>query len=362
MSRLKIPFGLKDHRLFSAGDVANGLSCGCLCPGCGAKLIAKHPKAKLAHFAHYAEEACSTGYETALHLAAKQALWQRRELYVPSIAARQWLHDGGTGLDAEAVKIIPAKLVTLDSVEEEGRDYEGVIPDIVATHKGKLLFVEIAVTHFVDSTKLERLRRIGVPTLEIDLSRCPELPSLDEIEDLVVRESTNRVWLVNPRENSLKRQAEAEAQRRLEERVIRKVKSGLLMWSEHERYMKLPDDEKLRIEVGGTGLSFTDVSPYIGRQVRGGRSFGVKPEVWQAAFFRMYVCDEKTWCFDVSEVTHWLGNHLALTPPFPNAEKVAVWDYLTHLVEIGLLKRVARQTFVVIEDKAPSGAPKAVPF
>lgn len=362
MSKLKIPFGLRDGRLFAAGDVANGLSCGCLCPGCGAKLIAKHPKEKLSHFAHYAEEACSTGYETALHLAAKQALLQRRELYVPSIAARQWLHDGGTGLAAEAIKIIPPKLVALDSVEAESRDYEGVIPDIVATHKGKLLFIEVAVTHFVDSAKREKLRRIGVPTLEIDLSSCRELPTLDEIEDLVVRENANRVWLVNPREHALQRQVDAEAQRRLEERVIRKAKSKLLMWSEHERYMKLPDDEKLRIEVAGTGLPFTDVSPYIGKRVRGARSFGVKPAVWQAAFFRMYVCDEKTWCFDVNDVTHWLANHLTLTPPFPNAEKVAVWDYLVHLAERGLLKRYGGQVFAVIEDKAASDAPETVPF
>lgn len=362
MSKLKIPFGLRDGRLFAAGDVANGLSCGCLCPGCGAKLIAKHPKEKLAHFAHSAQEACSTGYETALHLAAKQALLQRRELYVPSISARQWLHDGGTGLRAEAIKVIAPKIITLDSVEAESRGYEGIIPDIVATHKGKLLFVEVAVTHFVDSVKREKLRRVGVPTLEIDLSRCPELPTLAEIEDLVVREGSNRVWVVNPREKLLQRHVHAEAQRQLEDLVIRKVKSKLLMWSEHERYMRLPDTEKLRIEVGGTGLSFADVSPYIGKRVRGGRSFGVRPEVWQAAFFRMYVCDEEPWSFEVDDVAQWLAKHLTLTPPFPNADKVAVWDYLVQLEQVGLLKRIGKQLFAVVEDAAASDAAGAVPF
>lgn len=350
MVKLKIPFGLRDGLLLAAADVPNGLSCGCLCPGCGARLIAKHPKEKVAHFAHHAAEACSSGYESALHLAAKQVLLQHREIFVPSIAAQKRLYDEATGLSATVTKVIPAKLVTLDAVEEESRDFEGIIPDIVASVKGKLLFIEIAVTHYVEDLKLEKLRQLGIPTLEIDLSDSPELPTLDEIEKMVIHDVINRMWLINPRRQQLQEQVDAEAQKTLEDLVVRKLKSKLLMLSERHNYMKLSDDKKLQLEVAATGLAYDELRPYIGHPVRGARSFGVKPIVWQAAVFRMYICAEETFGFDVDDVCDWLGRLLTFTPPFPNAEKVAVWDYLVKLEEAGVLKRFGGRSFMVVED------------
>lgn len=360
MSKLKIPFGLRDGQLRDVANVPNGLACACVCPACGARLVAKHPKRKVAHFAHHTEDACLTGYETALHLAAKQALVKRREVFVPAIEARKYLYDGGTDLSVKVSKEIPAKTVALDSVEEESRDFEGAIPDVVASYKGKLLFVEIAVTHFVDSIKLGKLKQIGIPTLEIDLSHCPEIPTLAEIESLVVTGVSNRTWLVNPRQQALQLQVEAEAQQELESRVVSTAKSKLLMWSQHDKYMRLTDTEKLQLEIAGSRLTFNDLSPYIGKRVRGGRSFGVNPSVWQAAVFRMFICNGNSWTIEAEEVANWLSEHLALNPPFPNAEKVAVWDYLVHLEAEGILNRLAGQSFEVFRDApAPFTDPDA---
>lgn len=36
------PFGLRDGRLYAPADVPSGLACACVCPGCGAALIANH--------------------------------------------------------------------------------------------------------------------------------------------------------------------------------------------------------------------------------------------------------------------------------------------------------------------------------
>jgi len=350
VSKLKIPFGLRDGQLLAATNVTNGLACGCFCPGCGARLVAKRPKEKVAHFAHHSAESCVTGYETALHLAAKQALLKRREIFVPAIAVAKRLYDEGTGFEAIATKEIQAKLITLDSVEDESREYEGIVPDIIATYKGKLLFVEIAVTHFVDEPKLAKLQKLKIPTLEIDLSHAPELPTLAEIEEMVVSDNSNRTWLINPRQQALQQKVDDEARQSLEDRVVRKLKSKLLMRGEHDNYMRLTDTEKLQIEIAATGLTYNDLSSFIGKKVRGGRSFGVRPDVWQAAIFRNFICPERTWIFDVDEVCFWLANHLTLTRPFPNAEKVAVWDYLISLVEVGVLERYGGQSFSVIED------------
>lgn len=361
MSKLKIPFGLKNGQLLAASNVPNGLACGCSCPGCGARLVAKHPQEKVAHFAHHSDEACSSGYESALHLAAKQALLQHREIFVPSIAAEKRLYDEGTGLRTIVTKILPAMRVTLDSVEEESRDFQGIVPDIVACHKGKLLFIEIAVTHYVEKPKLEKLRQLGIPTLEIDLSDSPELPTLDEIKKMVISDATNRMWLINPRQQQLQQQVDAEAQKNLEDHVVRKLGTKLLLETEHGNYMRLSDREKLEIEVAASGFSYVELSPYIGKRVRGGRTFGVKPDVWQAAIFRRFICNGDSWFFEVEEVSSWLSKHLALTPPFPNAEKVAVWDYLIQLEAVGILKREVGQSFSVVQDD-PGTEPGDLPF
>lgn len=53
-------------------DVAKGLSCGCFCPSCGQKLIARNGGIKrIHHFAHASGIDCETAYETMLHKLAK---------------------------------------------------------------------------------------------------------------------------------------------------------------------------------------------------------------------------------------------------------------------------------------------------
>ena len=57
-----VPFGLKDGRLYEPLQVERGLACSCTCPGCGARLVAKHaPSGKVRpHFAHDKESDCAT--------------------------------------------------------------------------------------------------------------------------------------------------------------------------------------------------------------------------------------------------------------------------------------------------------------
>lgn len=350
MYKLKIPFGLRDGQLLAATDVQNGLPCGCLCPGCGARLVAKHPKEKAAHFAHHNSEACLTGYETALHLAAKQVLLQRRQILVPRIAAQRSLYDKETGAEVTVTKDIKSKSITLDSVEEESRDFEGIVPDIVATFRGKLLFIEIAVTHFVDEIKLEKLKQIGIPTLEIDLSHSPELPTLNDIEQLVIHKVVNRTWLYNPKQSELQQQADSEAHSSLKERITRTLESRVLRRQAHQRYLKLSDDEKLKVEVAATGQPFEVLRPFVGKQVRGGESFGVSSAVWQTAVYRRFIHRSHGDVFHAEEVSAWLMQHLIVSPTFPNAHKVAVWYYLDSLAKCKMLSKLRGQEFMVERD------------
>lgn len=53
----RIPFGwhVDTAALTDVADVAQGQNCGCICPSCKARLVAKHGHVKVWHFAHAAE-------------------------------------------------------------------------------------------------------------------------------------------------------------------------------------------------------------------------------------------------------------------------------------------------------------------
>lgn len=78
--RKELAFGLRDGVQVSITDVERGAACGCVCPACGAPLIAHKGDILVHHFAHAgAGEGCGVGAETNAHLWAKQelasALW-----------------------------------------------------------------------------------------------------------------------------------------------------------------------------------------------------------------------------------------------------------------------------------------------
>lgn len=54
MSSLLIPFGLdrKTKEIVEPEDAARGRACNCICPGCQAPLLSRHPKLNRTHFAH----------------------------------------------------------------------------------------------------------------------------------------------------------------------------------------------------------------------------------------------------------------------------------------------------------------------
>lgn len=41
MTNIRLPFGLRDNVILHISVVQRGLACGCLCPGCGDRLVAK---------------------------------------------------------------------------------------------------------------------------------------------------------------------------------------------------------------------------------------------------------------------------------------------------------------------------------
>jgi competence CoiA-like predicted nuclease len=81
----KIPFGEKFGKMYEPHQISKGLICGCICPECKGKLIAKHGNKVIKHFAHHSWQNCTGGRESAIHKTAKQILMNHKKLLVPSI-------------------------------------------------------------------------------------------------------------------------------------------------------------------------------------------------------------------------------------------------------------------------------------
>lgn len=155
-----VTYALKDGVLTHISDVESGLKCGCVCAGCKGELIAKKGEIKVHHFAHVNAE-CAHAYESALHLLAKDLFCQLKDFRLPVY-------------NAESVPFSKTMPVINISDFEAKKEvwFESFKPDVVLYKNDiPVLFVEIAVTHFVDHEKHNKIANLGVSCIEIDLSK-----------------------------------------------------------------------------------------------------------------------------------------------------------------------------------------------
>lgn len=356
MTTQKIPFGLLNGRMVSPSDVPRGLACGCVCAECKGRLVAKHPTKNIVkHFSHHNSESCAGGFETALHKAAKQVILDNKEILLPELNASTYLTDIETRTHVEKQKTITPRMVKLDSVVDESRDYQGVIPDIVAIVRDKLLFIEIAVTHFVDQEKLEKLKTLGHATLEIDLSDSPRIPTMDDIKRLVIHTATNRKWLINSKQKELEERVHNDAKAELELGIsafkAKKIKEA----QEIQRYKQLSDKDKFNEDLTAMRATPERVSRIAGHKVKCDFSILAPTKTWQLSIFRQFVYRQGGWNdFDTSDVYKWVSERfrLKLSDNFEDAPKIAIYYYLQTLVELKLIEKgYGRGSYVVVGNK-----------
>lgn len=179
MFSTSLGFGSKDGRLYEPRQVPLGKACGCVCPGCGAPLVAKHCLSGKVrpYFAHGSLTDCSGGAETALHAAAKQVILDALAVYLPVLEV---CISGKTAVGnwyEHTQLLVPGGIVQFDEVLVE-RKIKGVVPDLIGCLRQRQLLIEIAVTHFMDEDKLARIRDLGLACVEFDLSDLPRDSSL----------------------------------------------------------------------------------------------------------------------------------------------------------------------------------------
>lgn len=170
--------GLKDGDIVHIDDVVSGLACKTFCSFCNSPFVAKKGS-RQHHFAHYQNPDCGNSLESGLHLLAKQIIKNSKTIKVPSHFGVKELKIKSCELEEKVSNIRPdVKLVLSDE---------------------EILFVEIAVTNKVNDEKKNRLRTIGVPTIEILLNRSDSTKKLQEIKYLILEELRNKKWIIWPK-------------------------------------------------------------------------------------------------------------------------------------------------------------------
>jgi hypothetical protein len=74
-----------------------------------------------------------------------------------------------------------------------------IIPDVIAElNSGGDLLIEVTVTNTITAERLERIRAVDLPTLEIDFSRMRGVLSRDALRVLVLDQVHGKTWLHHP--------------------------------------------------------------------------------------------------------------------------------------------------------------------
>jgi ssDNA-binding Zn-finger/Zn-ribbon topoisomerase 1 len=194
--KLNLIYAIQSDNLIHVSDVPKGLNCNCTCPACGGTLIARKGEKVIHHFAHYKAEECKYGYETSLHLAAKQMIADAKEFMIPPV----YLNFPESG--KEDILLSEANLVKADNVFLE--QHEGdMIPDIVVISNNKKIFIEIYVSHAIDELKLIKLKDKGISTIEIDLSGYERSISKEELQKIILHGVEQKRWIYNSFEDKI---------------------------------------------------------------------------------------------------------------------------------------------------------------
>ncbi|MEL7834855.1 competence protein CoiA family protein [Fodinibius sp. N2] len=337
---IKLPFGLKEGRLYHITKVENGLKCNCICPNCEAKLIARNQgKKKVPHFAHYKSTQCPGSLETAIHLMAKQIIQDELLIYTPKYSKETIAYDDEGIPHYGKNTHIPPDNVEFDRVDVEVSK-SGYRPDVIAFKNGKSLNIEIKVSHEVDEEKASLIKSVQEPMLEIDLSDLTEdtLLDIEQFNWEVIQNVENKEWIHNPKgeENYEKNLAQLEIKVEQINKKIRKQKEKKkdfkelkekkreLYQEDLERLEKAKDSKEIEDRLGKLESANSnlirkqfqhigyeeEVGPKIfSVQTDSGWIFQVHPKVWQSAIFLKFIQDESVdTIIKANKVKNWVVN------------------------------------------------------
>jgi hypothetical protein len=401
-----IPFALSevDQRLYEPRAVPLGKECGCICPGCKQPVYAKHCMSgkRAPHFAHAPGSDCVTGYETALHLAAKQLIEARAVLAFPELVASLKIVDDTGQVHEPERQLVTAGRRPLKSVVLEERLGQ-IRPDIRVDAEGLgAVLVEVAVTHFVDERKLQQIAQEGIPAIEIDLSkfrdatfaslekalfddpRCTKWLHHSDVANAKRDLQESIQWLLDAATKNAEAWARTHAARekaeRAEQAALHAYQTARLLAeveaadarreqvAERKRvadeslrrrrreeirraaaFKARPEEQKRHILLRRLGLD--RLPSILALNVRGATAFGVKdPLVWQATLFGGLVHQQPAkgngWVVR-NYARAWMRHRFSVPPERDMEANDAIDDYLMKLAAAGALIDCRTNSYVI---------------
>ena len=206
---VRLQYGILGDKLVSIEDIPKekyGLSCGCVCPGCGGALVARlKGENRCKHFGHRSGSVCDIAYaqQTALHMIAKEIIEEEKLFTFPNYSVsladipgyERFYPRYDLPESMEYRKAYTAKCTSV-ILEKKVSDF---VPDIAVDIQGRTCLIEIAVTHFVDEAKQQKINEAGLPVVEVDLSAfIGQQMTRDIVRDAMISQTANKKWRYNP--------------------------------------------------------------------------------------------------------------------------------------------------------------------
>lgn len=328
--KVQLEYGLRGDKVIFVSeltDLERGKACNCICPVCRKQLVAKLGPHNQWHFAHDGAE-CNlvAAQQTALHMLAKEIIESSKKLRFPGISIKKddYCNDiEDFRVQAEipsSIEYRKASVVNCDSVSLE-KKISSIVPDIMVTAKARKCLIEVAVTHFVDEEKEQKIKEIGLPLFEIDLSNLYNSEfSREELAEEVLFNPSNRTWIFNPRyddaerwakeqyskiiqsaEEEVKRQDEresirAEKKQQRRENGEKRIKDIFQLDNYKKTVAALENEEEAAKQIKQLHMK-TDIDKlpfFLNIPITGEMVFPCDRRIWQSALFDKFVFNRKS--------------------------------------------------------------------
>ncbi len=384
MMEVKSPYGLRKEKLIHISELSDsekGLRCNCVCPQCNDQLIARLGRVRVRHFAHSNQD-CGYGLESALHLKAKQILEKERKFVIPNYSY-------------EFQTIIPSQEILFDEILLEER-INNIIPDIILRKGNTQLLIEIAVTHFVNDDKLEKIKSLNLSAIEI---RIPtDLFDKNQFDDilltkLIVYETANKKWInnivANKKIEMLKEIEEKNNQQRIErikkdeenQRILKEAKEKLrqeklpsiqllldpsMQAKERSVWEKeLPKNRDWQRILSYLQINRMNIPNYLNFKIKDDFVFQCDRRLWQSAIFSAFIFVQKLTTrrsefIYVNDIQEWIysKNYLPLKKDlidlseYPELKEVnglkgVITAYLLNLARYGFLRPIPTEWGII---------------
>ena len=291
-----------------------------VCPRCSFPMGTKLGDHNRWHFYHVAETSeCDANLvnETALHKLAKSILKNSRHIKLP-----QYVIDAKK--DTNRNRYDPNQNEPYIGMIEMNFDYTDakvevdlgeIVSDLVLSDGKMQLCVEIAVTHYVDNEKYNKIRNNGISTIEIDICSFLEDDKFDEekLKEALLEDVKEKKWIFHRKENfffeeMIKRNKEYQKEYSafLEKSNPNSILSKKGVYQQHydngdtdkkeEHFFKSMSWFQEAIELYG------GIPPYCNVSIKSERAFVCPKSIWQMIIFDAFIMTDKKSIFSASDI------------------------------------------------------------